>query len=354
MNDRENLISLIRRRGYERMPITFGMTPDLDKRFRAHMKETGCKLPKQAFANVPDTMVLRPKTAAQCRAFYDHDFKPGTVFDQYGVANEPGSEACMHMTRMYHPLEKMETLEELQGFPYPKYRKGASMVQKLAVRRAHLEGRFAMGSMQMTIWETAWYMRGMEALMMDMMADEELADFLLDTVTENAVTRAVNFAQAGADGIYLGDDVGMQAAVMMSDELYCRFLKPRLKRVIDEARRVKPDILVFYHSCGFVTPFISHFIDAGVDVLNPVQPESMDFKEIHAQFHNKISFCGTIGTQTTMPFGKPDEIREEIRQRLDFVGKGGGLLICPTHVLEPEVPIDNIIAYIDACKAYRP
>lgn len=354
MNDRQNLISLMKRKGYERMPITFSMTPDLQKRFNKYVKETGYKVPTQAFAGIPDSAVLNPHTPEFWKKFYDHDFKAGTYFDQYGVGNEPGSDACMHMTRMHHPLEKMETLEELKAYPFPKYKKGASIVQKLAVQKAHISGRFAMGNMQCTVWETAWYARSMETLMMDMIADEELANFVLDTVTNNAITRAENFAKAGADGIYLGDDIGMQSSVMMSEELYCTYLKPRLKKVIDAAKSINPELIVFYHSCGYVTPFIHHLIEAGVDVLNPVQPESMEFKEVFEKFHDKVSFCGTIGTQTTMPFGTPEDIKKEVKERLDYVGKQGGLLICPTHILEPEVPVENVIAFIDACKNYRP
>lgn len=208
--------------------------------------------------------------------------------------------------------------------------------------------------MQCTVWETAWYTRGMEVLMMDMMSEPELAEFVLDKVTDNSVKNAISFAKAGADGIFLGDDIGMQSTIMMSLELYREFLKPRLKRVISEAKSINPDLIVFYHSCGYVTPFIEDLIEAGIDVLNPIQPESMSFEEIFLKYGGRLSFCGTIGTQTTMPFGTPADIRREIHSRLDFVGKRGGLLISPTHVLEPEVPAENIVAYIEACREYKP
>ena len=103
-------------------------------------------------------------------------------------------------------------------------------------------------------------------------------------------------------------------------------------------------ILVFYHSCGYVLPFIGHLLDAGVDVLNPVQPECMDFAEVHARYGDRISFHGTIGTQTTMPFGTPDEVRRVVFTNLDIAGAKGGLLPAPTHLLEPEVPVENVIA----------
>ncbi len=208
------------------------------------------------------------------------------------------------------------------------------------------------GNMQCTVWETAWYMRGMEVLMMDMMAEDEMADFVLDKVTELAVQRAEYFMKTGAEVLYLGDDVGMQRTVMMSRDLYQTWLKPRLKKVVDAARAINPDVIIFYHSCGFIEPFIEDLIQVGIDVLNPVQPECMDFREIHEKYGSRISFHGTIGTQTTMPFGTPQEVRAQVFRNLDIAGPKGGLLVAPTPLLEPEVPWENIKAYIQACRDY--
>jgi uroporphyrinogen decarboxylase len=135
-------------------------------------------------------------------------------------------------------------------------------------------------------------------------------------------------------------------------ELYRKWLKPALSRIIKAARAIKPDIIVFYHSCGYIEPFIPDLIEAGIDVLNPVQPECMDFSEIHSKYGDVLSFHGTIGTQTTMPFSTRDEVRETVHKHLRIAGKKGGLFIAPTHLLEPEVPWENILAFADACKDY--
>lgn len=352
MNDRENLLSLLRKTGYERMPVHFSMTPDIEKRFYEYTEKTGYQVPASPFAGIPGSELLNPMPHESWKRYYMQDFAPGTSFDRYGVAREPGSAQCMHMTRMHHPLERMTTLEELKAYPFPRLSAKVSAAQKLAVKQAHSRGKFALGGAECSVWETAWAARGMEVLMMDMLADEEPACFVLDKVTNNTGTSVVNFAKAGADGIMLGDDIGMQKTIMMSGDLYRKYLKPRLKKIIDAARAVKPDIIIFYHSCGYVVPFIEDLIEAGIDVLNPVQPECMDFKELFRQYSRRLSFSGTLGTQTLMPFGTPEEIKNEITDRLDFVGPKGGLLICPTHVLEPEVPVENIVAFIDACKAY--
>jgi len=175
----------------------------------------------------------------------------------------------------------------------------------------------------------------------------------LDKITELALIQTVNLAKAGADVIHIGDDIGTQHGIMMSEGMYCEWIKPRLKRIIDSIKAVDPEILIHYHSCGFVTPFIPHLIECGIDVLNPVQPECMDFKEIHDMYGDVLSFNGTLGTQTTMPFGTPDDVRRTVFTNLDIAGEKGGLIAAPTHLLEPEVPVENVLAYLKACNDYK-
>lgn len=354
MTERENFFSIIRRTGYERIPVMYDFCPYLQKtcnhKVEKLYRESGFTPCPMAYAGgIP----AKDNNTEKFRKYYDH-LKEGTTIDIYGVAYEPGSAAAMHMTRMLHPLEKVEMLEDLKAYPFPEFVWDEGDVAKQLARNNALKAqdKVICGSMQCTVWETAWYMRGMEALMMDMMSEDEMAVFLLDKVTDLAVQRAEYFVKTGAEILYFGDDVGMQHSIMMSRELYQAWLKPRLKKVVDAARAVNPEIIIFYHSCGFIEPFIEDLIDVGIDVLNPVQPECMDFKEIHEKYGDRISFHGTIGTQTTMPFGTPEEVRAEVFKNLDIAGKKGGLLVSPTHLLEPEVPWENIKAYIEACRDY--
>lgn len=354
MTERANFFSLIKRTGYERIPVLYDFCPYLQETCGQKVEDlyreigfTPCPIAYAAGIPVKDS------DTEKFRKYYGI-LKERTTIDIYGVANEPGSAAAMHMTHMLHPLEKIKTLEELEAYPFPEFVWDEEDVARQLARNNALKAqdRVICGSMQCTIWETAWYMRGMEVLMMDMMSEDEMAEFVLNKVTELAIHRAEYFVKTGAEVLYFGDDIGMQHTIMMSKELYQTWLKPRLKRVVDAARAINPDVIIFYHSCGFVEPFIEDLIEVGIDVLNPVQPECMDFAEIHAKYGDRISFHGTIGTQTTMPFGTPEEVRAEVFKNLDIAGKKGGLLVSPTHLLEPEVPWENIRAYIEACRDY--
>jgi uroporphyrinogen decarboxylase len=352
MNHRENLLSLLRRKGFSFIPPSFGLTPHL---IDVYKERTQSSLHYEDFFDMPwknVPVINLPDNTQNILSWYPSPPREGTYFDCWGVAYEPGSADAMHMTRMLHPLQGITDFERIKEYPFPDFEKGDTSHQKGRVEELHNRGLAVVGSWPMTIWETAWYIRGMEDLMMDMMGEEPAAEFILDKVTEQAIVMVRSYARAGADIVYLGDDIGMQSRIMMSPELYRTWLKPRLKKVIDAVKSLNPEIIIMYHSCGYVLPFIEDLIEVGVDVLNPIQPESMDYREITAAYGDRLSFHGCIGTQSVMPFGTPREVKAAVKECLDAMGPKGGMLPSPTHVLEPEVPWENIIAYVEACREY--
>jgi uroporphyrinogen decarboxylase len=255
---------------------------------------------------------------------------------------------------MHHPLVRAVSVAELEAYPWPDFEHLDFSYLEPAVAAIHARKLTVFVWAECTIWETAWYLRRMDSLFVDMATDDPMGAFLLDKITDLACFRAKKFAEAGVDILGLGDDIGMQSTTMMSVGMYRKWLKPRLAKVIAAAKAIKPDILISYHSCGYVLPFIDDLIDIGVDILNPVQPECMDFAEVYAKYGTRLSFSGTLGTQKLMPFGTPEQIKAEVRRNLQIAGPQGGLLCCPTHMLEPEVPWENIEAYVEAVKEYRP
>lgn len=150
-----------------------------------------------------------------------------------------------------------------------------------------------------------------------------------------------------------GDDVATQLNMMMSREMWRKYLKPRLKKVIDSAREIKPDIIIDYHSDGNIQDIIGDLVEIGIDILNPVQPECMDPVKIKELFGDVLSLRGTIGTQTTMPFGTPDDVKRVCMEMIKKAGKNGGLILAPTHILEPEVLWENIEALVEVVRDYN-
>lgn len=363
MTPRDQLIKLYLRQGFHHAPVGFVLCKSLEEEFRkrypdARSYEDHFNFPYRTIVdpgfswNFDNLDMIPEQVAVDWYQFYPDGFTYEVQFDGWGIAHEENPNS-MHMTRMHYPMKNFTTLEEVKAYPWPDYTRVDFSPLQLRMDEIHNKDLAVFVWMECTIWETAWYLRGMDKLMMDMAYEDEKASYIFDQITDRACYRAEIFASQGADILGLGDDIGMQNSIMMSLEMYRQWLKPRLKRVIDAAKAIKPDILVSYHSCGYIEPFIDDLIEAGVDILNPVQPECMDFKDIHQKYGDKISFSGTIGTQQLMPFGSADEVKAEVRKNLKIAGEKGGLFCCPTHMLEPEVPWANIEAYVAVCTDYR-
>jgi uroporphyrinogen decarboxylase len=258
------------------------------------------------------------------------------------------------MTRMHHPLRgDLVTLDEIRNYPLPRLTTDAEARLRLEVAQWQAKGLATMACMACTIWEMSWYLRSMEDLMTDMMTGDERAIVHLDRLTANSCERIMLASRAGVDIIQLGDDIGMQQTIMMSVDLWRTWLKPRLAEVIRAGRKIKPDLVIFYHSCGYVLPFLDDLIEIGIDILNPVQPECMRFEDVLKQVGGRMSFWGTLGTQSTLPFGKPEDVKRVIYENLRRCGPQGGLVIAPTHLVEPEVPWENLLAMKEACETFR-
>jgi uroporphyrinogen decarboxylase len=275
-----------------------------------------------------------------------------TVFDEYGIGHSKGSPAAFHMTRMHHPLKGAE-LKEIEDYPYPKVDKSRLEEFGNEIKSLRERGLASLGFMQMTVWEASWYLRSMEELFIDMMTESEAATLLLDKITGFACAKAEAYALAGTDILSVGDDIGTQTTIMLDVEMWEKWLQPRLAKVIKTAKEIKPDILIHYHSCGYILPFIDKLIESGVDILNPIQPECMSFEDVHNGWGKLLSFWGTLGTQQLLPYGSSKEVYAQTLTNLKKCGRKGGIVIGPTHMVEPEVPWENLVAINEAISDFE-
>jgi uroporphyrinogen-III decarboxylase len=125
-------------------------------------------------------------------------------------------------------------------------------------------------------------------------------------------------------------------------------MKPRMSDLITQIKDINPDLKVAYHSDGNIEPIIPDLIEIGIDVLNPVQPASMDPAEIKRKYDQQLCFWGTIDEQHTLPFGSPEDVKNEVRHRLETVGYDGGLILAPTHAVQLDTPLENFWAMVGA------
>ncbi len=197
-----------------------------------------------------------------------------------------------------------------------------------------------------TIWETAWALRGYEQMMVDLVTNPDLAEVILDIPYRYHLAAAKRLVEMGVDMIWVGDDVGAQHTMLMSPATWRRLLKPRLANFIATIKEINPQLKVAYHSDGYIWPIIPELIEIGVDVLNPIQPASMNPAEVKRKFGKNLCFWGTVDEQHTLPFGSPEEVANEVLERLRTVGADGGLIIGPTHHVQLDTPMENFWAMV--------
>lgn len=353
MTSRERVIAVLSREMPDRLPREFKLTPPLHESF---VRETGTEDFTEYFVLDTREVMFKPLgETADFSRYYPEGVPPlvsdpGWEVGEWGVGQIPGSQ--LHFIEIQHPMKNLSTVKDLEEYPFPDYTRPERHAHlESEVKELHERGLFVVGYMEWTIFEMAWYLREMDNLFSDMAFNPEFAEYLLDKIAETRRFQAKRIAEAGADMIRIGDDVGTQRSMLVSPKMYREWFKPRHRRVIEAARRVRPDIPVSYHSDGNCRDIIPDLIEIGVTVLNPVQPECLDIAEVKKEFRKDLVFWGGIGTQTTMPFSTPEEVYETVQKTIDMLGPTG-FFPCPTHVLEPEVPWENIRAYLKAVEEY--
>lgn len=353
MTPRERVSAVLNRRFPDRLPRELKLTSPLMEVFKA---QTGSDDPAEYFdLEVRDVFFSMPDVMADFGAYYPEGVPPllnpaGWEVGEWGVGQVPGSQ--LHFIHIENPMKNLSSLSELKEYPFPDLTRPERHAHlESGVNALHDRGLFVIGFMEWTIFEIAWHMRGMENLFADMVLNPEFAEYLLDKITETRCFQAKRHAEAGVDLIKIGDDIGTQRAMLMSPATYREWFKPRHAAVIRAARQVRPDIPVCYHSDGNCWDVIPDLIEIGVTILNPVQPECLDIARVRKEFGGDLVFWGGVGTQTTMPFGSPAEVYDTVQRTIGVLGPTG-FFPCPTHVLEPEVPWDNILAYLKAVEEY--
>jgi uroporphyrinogen decarboxylase len=197
--------------------------------------------------------------------------------------------------------------------------------------------------------------RGMEAGMMDLLLNLDFVEAFLDRLTGTIIRTQESFLNEVGDLIdvhFTADDLAGQMNPLISPKLYRKLIKPRWARII-EAIKAKTKAKIFYHSCGAVGPFIPDLIEIGVDILNPVQTSAagMDLLGLKRQYGDHLTFWGGgCDTQKILPFGTPQEVREDVRRRVQVLAPGGGFVFNPIHNIQPQVPPENIAAMFQAAR----
>jgi uroporphyrinogen decarboxylase len=357
MKHRDRVATALSHEAPDRCPMQVSFTPEFAARYRAsaglamakgHNPHGGGN-PYDLEIGLDEDMLL--SSVGWANSYYSGD----SYTDEWGVGWSSAEYETPFGKGRYteiaqHPLAVDAALSSYRS-PDPErpelYRDTAELLSRYGSEY------WIVGATVTTIFETAWALRGLEALLMDMLADPDLADAILDIPFRYHLSAAKRLAAMGVDMIWTGDDVGAQHAMIMSPEMWRRFLKPRMARFISEVKAIRPGIKIAYHSDGNIEAIIPELIEIGLDILNPIQPASMDPASLKRRYGDRLCFWGTMDEQKTLPFGSPDQVRSEVRQRIETVGARGGLIIGPTHHVQLDTPLENFEAMIDEIRTTK-
>jgi len=235
------------------------------------------------------------------------------------------------------------TPENLEAFEFPDPEDPSRFTGYPVVQGAP-SGQFVVANLGFSLYERAWTLTGMENLMMAMILDKGFVHALFDKILDFNLRVIERACAYDIDAMMFGDDWGTQRGLQMGPNLWREFIYPRVRQMYGLVKSKGKFVLI--HSCGKVDSLFPDLIECGLDVFNPFQPEVMDVFALKKQYAGRLSFFGGISTQTTLPFGTLEQVREEVHQLLEM-GREGGYIASPAHAIPADARPENIAAMIE-------
>lgn len=207
------------------------------------------------------------------------------------------------------------------------------------------------------LFEWGAFLRRMDNFLMDIYTDPAHVESLLDALMEIHLANLDKVCQAIGDVVDIlrfGDDLGMDSGPFMSPEIYKKLFKPRHRQLCDFVKK-NSQMKTFLHSCGSIYALLPDLIEAGYDIINPVQTNcaQMDPLRLKREYGKVITFWGGgCDTRTILNNATPQQVKDHVKKRLEILAPGGGFVFNPIHNILPEVPPENIIAMFDAVREY--
>jgi uroporphyrinogen decarboxylase len=277
--------------------------------------------------------------------------------DEWGITHRRPKPDGLYYSAVRHPLSQAAfSADDIGRHAWPDTgdpQRIAGLRQQALAYRAQGQAVVLKGVLA-GIFEMAQRVRGMEACLMDMAADEASACALFDRLLDLKLTfweMALPQLADGVDVLAEGDDYGTQVSQLIAPAMFRKLLKPRLKVLFERLKRLAPQAKLFFHSCGNVRPLLPDFIELGVDILNPVhiRATGMEPAALKRDFGRDVAFWGGgVDTQGVLPNGTPQEVRDDVRRNVEALAPGGGYVFNTVHNIQADVPPGNIIAMWEA------
>ena len=275
----------------------------------------------------------------------------GTTINEFGMKMRP--------TRLYvevvePPLRNASSLQDIENYKFPDPNAEGRFEQAVKEIQKYQKDFFIIGDCELSLFELSWQLTGLESHLMAMAMKEDWLNALYDKVEYWTTQLAMNLTKLGVDALWFGEDLGSQTSTLISPDLWRVTFKPRYLRMLKQVKQINPNVIIIMHSDGAVAPLLNDFIEMGIDVYNPVQPNvpGSNPEHLKADYGDLISFFGGIDQQALLPTGDVDAIRKEVKYRCQVLGSNGGYLLAPAHILQADVEPDTIQVMIDAVNEF--
>jgi uroporphyrinogen decarboxylase len=368
LTSRERVLCALNHEEPDRVPVFFGtsgvttMLAPAYERLKAYL---GIEAPPRLISSIfqyarLDEAVMqrfgsdgRPLLSGPAPSVHRRAISAEAFVDEWGIEwrRAPGS---LYYEETRAPLHTA-TLDDLERYPWPDLGHPSRFVGLAEeARRIHAETGCAVVALSgASLFEQIQLLRGMETFLTDLAANRDFAEALIGKVGELMLAGLHGLMAAAGDEIdvvVMGDDLGTQNAPIMSPRMYRSFFKPRHAELI-AAIKSRSAAKVFFHSDGNIYPLLGDLVEVGVDLLNPVQVSAGDMGDtirLKREFGSRLSFCGAVDTGWVLPHGTTEDVRCEVRRRIADLAPGGGYVLASVHCIQPDVPLENVIAMFEA------
>jgi len=275
----------------------------------------------------------------------------GTWLNEYGMKMRQGD---IYVEVLEYPLAGAETKADVDAFRFPdpdapgRFRDAETLVKK------YKNDYLIIGDIEVTVFSLAHQLVGMEKLLVDMMMETEYVVPLFEACAEYQTQIGLRLIEKGVDAIWFGDDFGTQVSLIMAPETFREQLKPIYKRMVDRFKYAKPDIIPILHCDGAVAELLDDIREIGFEVFNPVQPGVPGHlpRDMKDRFGGNFAFWGAIDQQDLLPNGTDEELERDIIEKIEILGKDGGYMISPAHIIQNDVSPERVLRFIELCKKH--
>jgi uroporphyrinogen decarboxylase len=358
MTSRERILRALDHREPDRCPNYIWLARGMREALERHLGVTGMEAVEAALGvdcwrSVGLPFKVSEAVKAKRRALVPEEVlsAPGAKLVDDGRVLRPREDGSYGDDCAWYPLEWAEKAEDVEAYAWDTPESVPEAGEELRAHVAELKaGGAVVQGAAIQPFKKCWELVGMEKLLCDFLVNPELVHALYERAYAHTTAYLASLARAGVDVVQVIGDIGMQDRMFVRPELWREFDKPRLAALVKTVKGAAPGVKVYMHSDGALGAIVGDLAEAGLDILNPIQPECMDPFEVKREWGEKLVLHGGVSLQRTMPFGTPEAVRAEVRGLIEVCGRGGGYVCGPSNGMTEDIPVENVVALYEATR----